>query len=309
VITVGGFNSALDKSMDTRELVLGEVNRVHDVRTELGGKGLHVAVTVAALGEPVQLVGLVDAQHRSLFESFLAARGVVFHGLEIPGPLRTNLAIRDQEGTRVTELLEPGPEVTRTEQEALCALFLDLARESTLAVLSGSLPPGFGASTYARLVTALRESAVRCLVDASGELLREAVSAKPFLVKPNRDEGEALTGRPIDGPVSAAAAARGLVEAGIDVVVQSLGAEGAVAVTPQAAFHARVVPARVENPVGSGDCLLGGVAVALARGATLEELARAGVACGAANAETAETGVLRRADVERLLPQVVVRAL
>ena len=116
MITVGGFNSALDKSMDTRELVLGEVNRVHGVRTELGGKGLHVALTVAALGEPVQLVGLVDPQHRGTFESFLAARGVVFHGLEIPGPLRTNLALRDREGTRVTELLEPGPEVTRTEQ-------------------------------------------------------------------------------------------------------------------------------------------------------------------------------------------------
>ena len=330
MITVGGFNTALDKAMETPALALGAVNRVHDVRSEPGGKGVHVALAVAALGEPVQLVGFVDPRHHREVERFLSARGVTFHGLEIPGPLRTNLAIRDQGGTRITEILEPGPEVTPPEQEAVCALFLDLGRASALAVLAGSLPPGFGVQAYARLVAALRASGtpevssgapvgsrprsqggggVRCLVDASGELLREAVSARPYLVKPNREEGAALTGRVIDGPASAAAAARSLVERGVGVVFQSLGADGVVATTPERVLHARVAAARVENPVGSGDCLLGGVAVALVRGAGLEELVRLGVACGAANAERRETGFLRREDVERLLPQVEVRTL
>ena len=63
------------------------------------------------------------------------------------------------------------------------------------------------------------------------------------------------------------------------------------------------------NPVGSGDCLLGGLAVGLARGASAEEALRLGVACGAANAATPETGFVRREDVEALLPRVTATAI
>jgi tagatose 6-phosphate kinase len=304
VITVCGLNTSLDKAAELTDLVPGGVNRVRDVRSYPGGKGLHVALTVAALGEPVRLVGLIDAVHRDTFSPFLSVRGVEFHGVETAGPLRSCLSLRDRDGSRVTEILEPGPETdaeTRTEARAR---FLSLAVDSALAVLSGSLPPGFGEDTYAELVVALREAGVRCLVDASGGLLSQALAARPFLIKPNRDEGEALTGAAIDGPVDAARAARSLVSRGATVVVQSLGAQGAVAATADRGWHARVGADRVANPVGSGDCLLGGVAVGLARGASLEDVLRLGVACGAANATSIETGFLRREDVDALRPRV-----
>src|SRR4029079_18936833 len=88
-------------------------------------------------------VGVSAEPHRGAFEAARAARGVTFSGVETKGALRTCLALRDQQGARVTEILEPGPEVDTTTRAELCARFLPLARESTLAVLSGSLPPGF----------------------------------------------------------------------------------------------------------------------------------------------------------------------
>jgi tagatose 6-phosphate kinase len=51
------------------------------------------------------------------------------------------------------------------------------------------------------------------------------------------------------------------------------------------------------------------MAVALARGGSPEEALRLGVACGAANAAAPETGVVRREDVEALLPRVAASAL
>jgi tagatose 6-phosphate kinase len=145
---------------------------------------------------------------------------------------------------------------------------------------------------------------VRCLVDASGELLRRAVEARPFLVKPNRDEAEALTGQPVDGPTAAASVARKLCQKGIEVVIASLGAQGAVAASGGRAVHAWVEAAGGAYPVGSGDCLLGGVAVGFKRSSGLEEVLRLGVACGAANTLTPETGYLRAADVESLRGRV-----
>jgi hypothetical protein len=54
VITVGGFNTSLDKSMQTDRIRIGGVSRVSGVRAWPGGKGVHVALTAAALGEPVR---------------------------------------------------------------------------------------------------------------------------------------------------------------------------------------------------------------------------------------------------------------
>jgi len=307
VITVGGFNTSLDKSMQTDLIRIGGVSRVREVRAWPGGKGVHVALTVAALGERVRLVGLIDGAHRALFEEFLGGRGVEFHGVPIEAGLRTCLAVRDGEGA-VTELLEPGPTVDAPTRQEILGRFRTLAAEARLALLCGSLPPGMADSDYAELVSALGAAGLRCGVDTSGEPLRRAAQARPFLIKPNRDEAAALLEGPVAGVDGAARAARALEARGIALPIVSLGAEGAVGCWQGRAFHAAVaVPAA--NPVGSGDCLLGGMAVALARSAAAEDALRLGVACGAANAMTAETGVVRREDVEALLPRVTITPL
>ena len=304
MITVGGFNTSVDKSLEVDDLKAGGVHRVRRLQAWPGGKGLHVALTAAALGEPVRLVGLIDSAHRREFEDVLGARGVEFHGVETKGGLRTCLAIRDQGGARITEILEPGPELDAATRDELCARLLRSSETSRLAVLSGSAPPGFADSAYGDLVGTLRAAGLRCLVDASGGLLRGAVEARPFLIKPNREEAEALTGGRIEGLPAAAQVARTLGQRGIVMVVVSLGAEGAVAACEGRVAHASVSVSGSLHPVGSGDCLLGGIAVGLARGQGWEDALRLGVACGAANTLSAETGWVRREDVDALLPRV-----
>jgi 1-phosphofructokinase family hexose kinase len=308
LITIAGFNTSLDRTATTEELRPGSVNRVGDVRTYPGGKGLHVALTLAALGEPVRLVGLIDEPHRSLFQDGLRESGVEFHGVPTSGTLRTCLAIRDGTG-RTTEILEPGPQADLDTRNRLSTRFLDLAAGSDLAILSGSVPPGFANTVYGELVSSLRRSGVRCLVDASGGLLRAALGARPLLIKPNRDELADLVGRPIDGGAAAVKAARDLARKGPEVIVVSLGAEGALAVRGGRAWRAEAPRVDVANAVGSGDCLLGGVAVGLRRGLDLEEVLRLGVACGTANATSPETGWVKRADIDALLPRVRVMAM
>jgi 1-phosphofructokinase family hexose kinase len=303
VITVGGFNTSIDKTMEMAELTSGAVNRASSVRAYAGGKGLHVARAIGTLGEPATLVGVIDAAHRAFFEGALSPLGVSFDGIEV-GSVRTCLAIREAGGTRVTEILEPGPEVDEALQRAVCDAFLSSAKGSDLAVLSGSVPTGFGDDLYARLAGALREAGVRCLVDASGALLRAAAGARPFLVKPNREELEALVGDRIDGVAAAAEAARRLCARGIEMVVVSLGAEGALLASGGRVCHAVAPPQPAGNTVGSGDCLLGGIAVGLARRLAHDEVLRLGVACGTANTMSLEHGYVRREHVDAVLPRV-----
>lgn len=303
MITVGGFNTSIDKTMEMAQLSAGAVNRASSVRAYAGGKGLHVARAIGTLGEPATLVGVIDEAHRVFFADALSPLGVSFEGIAVD-TVRTCLAIRDAGGARITEILEPGPEVDEAGQRAVCDAFLSRARRSEVAVLSGSVPRGFGHDVYARLAASLAGAGVRCLVDASGALLRAAAEARPFLVKPNREELEALLGGRIDGVAAAAEAALALCRRGITMVVVSLGAEGALLASAGRVCHAAAPVQRAENTVGSGDCLLAGIAVGLARGLALDEVLRLGVACGAANTMSVEHGYVKREHVDAALPQV-----
>lgn len=303
MITVAGFNTAIDHLFTVDTLEPGQVQRASRSEPYPGGKGLHVAQAVAALGERVQLVGLTDAAHRNLIARRLAERGVLFHGVEIEGPLRRCMAVRERDG-RVTEILGPGPQLAEASCQELLDTWARCAGESELLVLSGSLPGGLDPSTYARLIEQARPSAVPCLVDASGDALREAEAARPWLLKPNRDEAAELSGEPIETVVDAARVARELHTRGVALPLVTLGAQGAVGWDGQHAWHAAVTVAHSINAVGSGDCLLAGLAVALHRRAPLPEALRLGVACGAANAMNEETGFLRRDQVDALLGEV-----
>ena len=308
MITVAGFNTAIDRFIHLDALNPGEVHRVRAERVYPGGKGLHVAQTIAALGERVQLVGLVDAQHRSLIGQRMSERGVQFHGVEIAGELRHCLALQDAAG-KITEILGQGPLLAQSECDALLRDLRRSIDESDLVILSGSLPRGFAPTVYAELVQYAKDLGKRCLVDASGDAMRHAVGAKPFTIKPNRDEISELYGRVIDRLDSAAEAARALHADGMALPVVSLGALGAVCADDDGVWHGAVELAHSRNSVGSGDCLLAGMAVGLKRDLSHEETLRLGVACGAANAMHEETGYVRRADVDALLPQVRLEQL
>jgi tagatose 6-phosphate kinase len=303
VIVVGGFNSAIDKLADLEALVPGEVLRLRNVRPLAGGKGLHVALTCAVLGEAVILVGLTDAATGPRFDETLGAHGGRFAGIESDGPIRTCLALRDREG-RTTELLEPGPALSAATAIRLVDEFAAQAARADYAVLSGSLPGGLDAETYARLIAQVGRT--RVALDTSGEALRKGLAAGPLLVKPNRQEAGDVLGRPIDTTADAVAAADRLAALGPQIVLLSLGSAGAIVRGPDRAFVVRAPKVEPQNPVGAGDCLLGGFMVGLQRGWDLERCGRFAVACGTAKVLHPDTGVLRPSDVDAIAAAVTI---
>ncbi|TCV97467.1 tagatose 6-phosphate kinase [Luteibacter rhizovicinus] len=297
MIAVAGFNTAIDRLITLDRLVVGEVNRASEVRTFLGGKGVHVAQTVAALGERVQLVGLIDAATRNEATRLMSERGVLFHAVEIEGDLRSCLSIRDANG-HITEILDGGNEVPKAQRSALIQALLTALTDSDTVVLSGSLPRGFDAHTYAELALHIGSAGKRCLVDTSGQALAHAVAVRPFLVKPNRDEASALSGVALSTVADGVRAAATLLRSGVTMPVVSLGELGVIGIDASGAWHARAaLGGRAVNAVGSGDCLMAGLAVGLVRGMALCDVLQLGAACGAANAMNDETGYASADDI------------
>lgn len=309
MITVAGFNTAIDRCIELDSpLRPGVVQRAKSGRAVPGGKGLHVAQMVAEFGEPVRLIGLTDCIHGALIAQYLRERRVEWHGVETPFELRQCLTFSDPTGN-TTEVLEPSRQIDRELQESLLETLLHALEGARVLVLSGSLPAGFPPDTYAVLIREAVRRKVHCLADVSGEALRMAVHAGPWLIKPNEEEAAALAGKPVDGPDAAAEFARQLHTGGVANPVVTLGAGGAVAFDGRTFWHARSGPCDVRNPVGSGDCFLGAMAVGVGRGEPLEVSLKRAVAAGAANAESDETGFADAASVHAWMPRVRVERL
>lgn len=308
MITVGGFNTAIDRLVTLDALQPGVVQRACSVQSYPGGKGVHVAQTIAALGEPVQLVGLIDATHRNVVARRMSERGVLFHGVEINDSLRQCLALRERDG-RMTEVLDPGPLLGAATRDQLLRTLERALDNSDMLVLTGSLPRGFESDAYARIVRQASAVGLACLVDASGDALRQVVDACPCVIKPNRDEAEQLTGRAVDSLPQVEALLRDLYARGVVRPVVTLGEQGAFGFDGERVWHASIPPRRSMNAVGSGDCFLAGLAVAHRRGLAFGESLRLAVACGAANAMNDETGFVERRVVDALLADVRVESI
>jgi tagatose 6-phosphate kinase len=185
---------------------------------------------------------------------------------------------------------EVGPEVSAAEYEPFLEHLSGLLDGAEYLAISGSAPPGVPLCVYSEMVEMARRKGLRTAVDASGAALAEAVKARPYLVKPNRDEVRAL-GFEVAVWSDAAAVARDLrLRFGIDIVMITGGAEGAVVSAQSGAWSAAAPNVDVVSTLGSGDSAMAGFLWSLGENGDVEQALRMAVGCGAANAATAGAG-------------------
>jgi 6-phosphofructokinase 2 len=120
-------------------------------------------------------------------------------------------------------------------------------------------------------------------------------------LKPSLRELQELAGREIRTELEQEAAARDVIAQGrSEIVVPSLGAEGALLATAAGCERFAAIPVEARSTVGAGDSMLAGIVLGLARSMALREAVRFGLAAGAAALLGSGTELCRRADVERL---------
>ncbi|ABL82685.1 MULTISPECIES: 1-phosphofructokinase family hexose kinase [unclassified Nocardioides] len=283
-------NPSLDRTVVLAgRLKRGKVIRADSVISQAGGKGVNIARACIAAGVPA--IAVLPAAKDDPFVLELLAAGIDCRPVHHDGSLRVNITITEPDGT-TTKLNSPGPELTEPVRRALADALRHRAAAADWVVLAGSLPPGAPPEWYAELVVLLRECGARVAVDTSDAPLRALVdrlpTAAPHLMKPNGEELASFTGDDPElleaDPYAAAKAARTLVESGVESVLATLGARGAVLVTADGAWHAAPPPTPVVSTVGAGDSSLFGYLLGELRGHRPEERLALAVAYGSAAA-------------------------
>jgi 1-phosphofructokinase len=257
-------NPSHDRTVNlSAPLERGTVQRAESVISQAGGKGVNISRACVAADQPS--IAVLPAAKDDPFVLELLAAGIDCRPVAHEGDLRVNITITEPDGT-TTKLNSPGPQATPRLLHELEEALVRRAASADWIVLAGSLPPGTPPEWYAELVTALRSAGARVAVDTSDGPLKALVQAlpasAPHLMKPNGEELASFTGHQPDqleaDPRAAAAAARGLVERGVESVLVTLGPHGAVLVNEDGAWHAAPPPVTVVSTVGAGDSSLFG---------------------------------------------------
>jgi tagatose 6-phosphate kinase len=283
------------------------------VRARPGGKGLNVARTLHALGVDVLVLGLAGGITGAGVEAALRERCVPAAFTPVAGETRRTFSVVDGAvaGRGVTAFYEAGPEVGEEELARFRPGYEQALERATAVVLSGSLPPGLEAGTYATLIKTAAAAGVPAVLDTHGEALRRGAAAGPAIVKPNLAELAALAGRPLSPGVDRAAD-RATVEAaageldGAEAVVITLGPDGLLAATGDGCWRARPPAAMAGNATGAGDAVAAALAHGLVLGRPWDERLRHAAALGAATAAAPVAGEFRHQDYLGALSAVAV---
>ena len=306
IITVT-LNAAIDKTLSVPNFALGRRHRAVEQASMAGGKGVNVARTLKALGQPVIATGVAGGSTGTRIIEQLTADAVLNDFVRIREESRTSTAVVDPTSGEQTEINERGPAVSEAELDLFVDKLLYLAKGAAMCVFSGSLPRGIEPSLYARLVEEVGRLGVTTVLDAEGEPLRLATRAEPTVVSPNEPEAEELVGHEFGDDSDRAAALRSIVELGAReaVMTMSSGCLALVGQEPDRRLR-RVVVEALEpvSSVGSGDAFLAGYVAARYAGDTPDECLRFATACGAESTQHFGAGVVDPKEVDRLRAEV-----
>jgi ribokinase len=280
----------------------GETLRGEQFVTIPGGKGANQAAAAARQGASVEMIGCVGADSFGpVLLDNLRAQGVGVTHVGVTGQAASGIAmiILDARGEN-SIVVAPGANnsvsvanVTAALDLLATARYLIMQLEVPLAVVRA----GIELANQLGLPVILN-AAPAYPVDA------EFVRGVHTLIV-NESEAEALTGQRVTDVTAARRAGQTLLGWDIPVVIVTLGAQGALLVSPQRVAHVPARPVKVVDTTAAGDAFVGGYAAALLRGLDLLEAVKYANCAGAlaCTALGAQTSLPTAAQVQALYAQ------
>lgn len=303
------LNPAVDISYPLDALVIDDVNRVTQVSKTAGGKGLNVSRVLHLMDQELLASGIVGGHIGNFIKQKLDEDHIQHRFFEINQESRNAIAILHDDGQQ-TEILEAGPTISQDDAQAFLAFYSALLPQVNTVTLSGSLPGGLSNDYYAKLVTLARDTGVNAILDTSGASLAASLAApvKPTLIKPNETEIAQLLGYTVDVNhlETLKHSLQSPVFEGVEWLVVSMGAAGAFAKHNDRFYRVTIPKIHVENPVGSGDATLAGLAMGIDVNASDEIILKTGMTTGMLNTMEKQTGFVNPELFETYFEQVEV---
>jgi tagatose 6-phosphate kinase len=288
VILAAGLSPAWQQVLVFDRLAPGAVNRARQAYWCGSGKVLNVGLALHHLsggdGRQSLTLSTLGGTAFDAIDREFEALGVTRRWVRTRSPTRICTTAIDDSTGLATELVENAGPITDNELAEFDAFFARLASRASAVVLTGSLPAGAPRDFFRRL---LQHASCPAVLDIRGPELLAALEARPFLVKPNREELCATLGKPIHDDEQLQYAIVELQRRGAQAVLVTAG-NNPVWLGTEGTFHQFEPPPadRIVNPIGCGDCFAAGVAWAIGHDLDAPSAVRQGMAMAAENLRT-----------------------
>ena len=295
------LNPAVDKSTTIDQLIPEKKLRCEQPKFEPGGGGINVSRALRRLDIDSEALFPSGGRTGKLLEDLLEKEKIARHAIQVTAETRENFIVVASSTNQQYRFGMPGSEIPVTEQENLFKVFDSITPFPEIIVISGSLPPGMSPIFLKRIVKKAKEKNSIIIADTSEDALKEVMNEGVFLVKPNLGELGRLVGKESLDNESADEAAQELINEGkAEVIVVSLGPQGAYLITKDIKEHIPAPTVKKLSTVGAGDSMVAGMVSVLARGGNYSEMVRMGVACGSAATMNSGTQLFKKEDAFRL---------
>ena len=276
------FNPALDYILELDKLEIGKIQKS---KTELilpGGKGINVSTVLTNLEvENIALgykAGFVGAEIERLLRNMNVKTD--FIDLE-EGNSRINVKVSAEEETAINT---NGPQISENKILELLEKLKTL-NENDYLVLSGSIPSSIKDDIYEKICRIVKKQNVKIVVDATKNLLVQALKYNPFLIKPNNEELGEIFGVEIHTKEDAYVYGKKLKEMGAKNVLVSMGKIGAALIDEAGQeYFIKSPEGKRVNTVGSGDSMVAGFIAGFLKYNNYNDALKMGVSAGSASA-------------------------
>lgn len=300
------INPAVDVSTSVKKMIPFTKMRCTQAHRDPGGGGINVARVLKRLGAEATAIYTAGGATGQSLAALVEDEGVRSMVIPVSNDTREDVTIFAEASREQFRLVFPGACLSEFEWQQCLDAITRSTPQAAFVIASGSLPAGVPVDFYGRAARA-SNGAARVIVDTSGALLKPALEAGIYLIKPNLREFRELTGITAGDEKSLVKAGRQLFERyRIEVIALSMGSDGALLMTRGVAWRANGLPIEPVSVSGAGDSFLGALVWSLANNDGFETALRYGVAGGSAALLNAGTELCRGADVHRLASSVIV---
>ncbi len=283
-------------------------NLAHVTERDAGGKGVNISRALTA-NQTENIALLVLGEKNAVdFCQALSVDGILSHNIIVPGRIRENITIHTND-TEETRISFAGFSADESLLSLISNTLDELLDNESFVTFTGRVPDGIGMDAVKGFLMALKKRGVKIVVDSRSFEKQDLIDIKPWLIKPNQEEISHYFGRNIQTQEEALEAAQYLYHNGIENVMISLGARGALLVCQEGSFLA--VPPQIDaiSTIGAGDSSIAGFLVAAMNRKTSKEMLAMAVSYGSAACLQKGTRPPKSENIARLLSQVTVQRI
>lgn len=286
------------------------VTCTHKLRCEApvyrpGGGGINVVRVAHRLGSDCVALYPAGGATGQRLKQLLDHEQIPTLPVPVQGETRECFTVHENSTGAEFRFVTPGSNLNVVEWQTCLDQLMAIDPWPAFIVASGSLPPGVPIDFYARLSKAARLRGSRLILDSSGPALAQGLNSGVFLVKPSLRELSDWFGQSLTTPDQWQAAALKLLKLGhAEVVLVSLGEQGAMMVSNEGTVFAPALAVKVVSTVAAGDTLVGAMVHALTRKMNLRDALTLGLACASAALLSHGHCLFEKAHLDRLLGQV-----